>query len=588
MAEDSNSSDSTGSGIAPFDEKGCLKWKQGAKIALMRMKRAHLGLEAAPHLPANHPTAAQRLAHEAWYGRNDMAFSLIVGACAGSAEATLVCDSYYEATEEAVRPDNALPDWEKPPTLARELMTRLMFRFEGHTQERLAGYLSDYSSMVVKDNETATVMIDRLQFLILKLTQLGQEPTQESRKEKLKAAIKVKRLKELVGHIAMQPDLASYDDLCAAVKKWDKAFENLEVQTPSVNSLGGQMPMAGKGKRRGAKQDNSERSKSDRGKGNKTKDKYHKTKAACKHCNKPGHHISECWIKKREDEEAAKVASKAFRKRDKDKQREAPSEKKKKKSKKNIQQLRQSNSNNWGNKKVKVDDIDEDSADDSGDSEASMISDMAVEVNQVDASNKMFVDTCASTRLLIVIDANELDHVEVVRSSINLTRAGASMNTEGVGRKNAWDNISVCPDSVKNICSLDRLKEAGYGLKLLEENWIVNRKTEEKILLCTTLNGMPYVDLYDFFNLPDLTQSSVPSVHLSDNVGLDPLDLLHARTGCVSQPKLLEAHRLRLFTDSGLTRGHLSKKAKKRIDKYLCKHCARAKMTRTSFSPRDT
>jgi hypothetical protein len=60
--------------------------------------------------------------------------------------------------------------------------------------------------------------------------------------------------------------------------------------------------------------------------------------------------------------------------------------------------------------------------------------------------------------------------------------------------------------------------------------------------------------------------------------------LLHGRTGCCNQGKLLEGHRLRLFTGSGLTREHLSKSVSKRVQKVLCKYCAQAKITRASFT----
>jgi hypothetical protein len=63
--------------------------------------------------------------------------------------------------------------------------------------------------------------------------------------------------------------------------------------------------------------------------------------------------------------------------------------------------------------------------------------------------------------------------------------------------------------------------------------------------------------------------------------------MLHARMGCCAECKLIEGHRRRLFTGSGLTREHLSKKAGKQAKNYLCPFCAKAKMTRSSFTDRD-
>ena len=42
-----------------------------------------------------------------------------------------------------------------------------------------------------------------------------------------------------------------------------------------------------------------------------------------------------------------------------------------------------------------------------------------------------------------------------------------------------------------------------------------------------------------------------------------------------------------LFTGSGLSRKHLSKKFVKSVSRYLCKSCAKAKITRRSFHPTD-
>jgi hypothetical protein len=57
--------------------------------------------------------------------------------------------------------------------------------------------------------------------------------------------------------------------------------------------------------------------------------------------------------------------------------------------------------------------------------------------------------------------------------------------------------------------------------------------------------------------------------------------------GCCSECKLIEGHRRRLFTGSGLSREHLSKKAEKQAQNFVCQFCAKAKMTRSSFTERE-
>ena len=76
-------------------------------------------------------------------------------------------------------------------------------------------------------------------------------------------------------------------------------------------------------------------------------------------------------------------------------------------------------------------------------------------------------------------------------------------------------------------------------------------------------------------------------VHLSDNMETDPVELLHDRCGHFSVDKLIEAHKHLLFTGSGLTRRHLTKKYKRFIKRHLCKSCAKAKITRESFTAKD-
>jgi hypothetical protein len=57
--------------------------------------------------------------------------------------------------------------------------------------------------------------------------------------------------------------------------------------------------------------------------------------------------------------------------------------------------------------------------------------------------------------------------------------------------------------------------------------------------------------------------------------------------GCCAEGKLIEGHKRRLFTGSGLTREHLSKKAGKAAENFVCQFCAKAKMTRSSFTERE-
>ena len=174
-------------------------------------------------------------------------------------------------------------------------------------------------------------------------------------------------------------------------------------------------------------------------------------------------------------------------------------------------------------------------------------------------------------------------------NTIGLTRAGASLTSQGTGNYRDWKNIRVCNESVKNIASAGALRKMEYGLMLMRIPRIVRLSDEEMVLVATYAeNGMPYVSVTDLLNLPDLTVGeNSEEVHLSDRTDADPLELLHQRCGHFSKGKLLEAFRNMLFTGSGLNRRHLSKKARRFWKRHLCKSCAKAKITRASFAEKD-
>ena len=93
--------------------------------------------------------------------------------------------------------------------------------------------------------------------------------------------------------------------------------------------------------------------------------------------------------------------------------------------------------------------------------------------------------------------------------------------------------------------------------------------------------------LSEILHLPNISRDSVhlsDEVLLSDHVNCNPLELLHLRCH-VSKSKLLEAHCHMLFTGSGLSRKHLSKRFTKSVSGHLCKSCAKEKITRQSFHP---
>ena len=76
---------------------------------------------------------------------------------------------------------------------------------------------------------------------------------------------------------------------------------------------------------------------------------------------------------------------------------------------------------------------------------------MTTAQTEATTAQRLFLDSCASTGLLIVRNANTLDQMDTAPGTINLTKKGAFMSTQGIGTKGSWQEITVCADSVKNI-----------------------------------------------------------------------------------------------------------------------------------------
>ena len=134
---------------------------------------------------------------------------------------------------------------------------------------------------------------------------------------------------------------------------------------------------------------------------------------------------------------------------------------------------------------------------------------------------------------------------------------------------------------MKNICSASILRKMGYGLQLLRVPRGVRLCDGVDVIIAACFeSGMPYVGLSELLYLPDISKCDrADEVLLSDRVQMDPIEL-H-----VNKSKLIEGFKHMLFTGSGLSRKHLSKKYVKSVSAHFCKCCAKAKITRRSFHP---
>lgn len=578
-----NSSNKDLQGVPVFDQSNVEEWTKRLKVAMMARRRNHLGLQRPP-APFGGGNAAARLAHERlmeiWLERKDTCVSAIHKATAKDPIAREVIDQYLLDKELLA------DDHEDKEPLAIDMITLLRERFRGELQDEINEWNNKFTSFTMLSTETASAGIDRLNGIVQKLGQYQQRPSDASVLAKLKLSLEIPTFDRLWVNIAMM-DNPTIETITKTCKRYDSAVEKEKML---VN--GGEVNMAN--------------------------DKDEKLVCTYSKCGKAGHTQAKCWLKKKDQKIAQmKRAGKSESKgrkgggggrgggkgddRGGDRGRdffcfccgdpthrafECPKRAKRK----------QDNVKDKKSKKSKSDDDDWNkyvNDDDDDDSEGHMISDSLTsdeEVNFAEADS-CYLDSCASKTLFIVQDQSLLEKFEHKTGSIQLTKKGASVVTQGVGQFKDWKDIRVCHDAVKNICSAGILRKKGYGLSLLHVPRVVELLSKKEVLTGQYAeNGMPYVNLYDLLYLPDLSlceeETLMTEVLLSDQKNLDKLELLHQRTGHVSMPKLLEGYRLRLFEGSGLKREHLSNKHKKECKRHLCSSCAKAKITRVSFTPK--
>ena len=79
----------------------------------------------------------------------------------------------------------------------------------------------------------------------------------------------------------------------------------------------------------------------------------------------------------------------------------------------------------------------------------------------------VFLDSCASSKLLIIRDQSCLESFVYSVGLIQTTRAGVQLACQGSGKYKDWVNIRVSNEAAKNICSAGLLLKMKYGLQLM-------------------------------------------------------------------------------------------------------------------------
>jgi hypothetical protein len=545
--------------LPPIDSNNVDHWMKVLVLYLMSHKRAHLGLRSAP-VQAGNAAAAHQKALENWKERNDICVSSIYLSCAGNTDALEIADQYL--LEKEILDDD---DADKEPE-AKELLKRLHDKFKLDEIDELIKVQGFFTDFVLASGEKVCSGVDRLNGIVQKLTNLGQPPTAETKLTKLKKAIHIPSLRDLWLNIAMveQPDYATISKKC---KSYDHALieESDAKQEVNFSKI--------------------------------VTEKDKKKDQPCSYCDKKGHNAKFCFAKKADNKKAqfkkearakketeeirgqkvgSKIYSGCYKCGSKKHIKEDCTKKGKDKNPRpdqNPREFKQSKKSHGASRYVNESDSDEDS---SGD-EVDMIGDCDVvgseesEVLFTDAyEGKVFLDSCASRKLFLVQDQSCVETFEPRVGNIQTTRSGPSgvLATQGVGVSGDWNNITICNNAIKNLVGGGYLRSMGYGLTLLQVPRIVKLCDGAVVLVAEySQNGMPFVDLMDLFALPNIGGSksgvgdhTCGSVLLSDNMGREPIELLHERTAHCSKSVLIQAYKRDLFKTPLLNRTHLSKK----------------------------
>jgi hypothetical protein len=190
----------------------------------MKKKGAHNGLLPQPIQILNAPANAFTIRFgryitardNKWQEQQDSAHSYIIDSLAECPEALTIVEAYRESKAKAAPPQ---------PVSAIELMAALQLRFVGDNQALVEEAQGNYNSFTCPQScDNVMVKIDKLKLLIQKLTQFGQPPTEESKIEKLKSSVKLKKFEISSVHLSIQPANATFTELCALCKKLRQGY----------------------------------------------------------------------------------------------------------------------------------------------------------------------------------------------------------------------------------------------------------------------------------------------------------------------------------------------------------------------------
>lgn len=195
-----------------------------------------------------------------------------------------------------------------------------------------------------------------------------------------------------------------------------------------------------------------------------------------------------------------------------------------------------------------------------------------------DEEEVVFLDSCASKALFILRDQSCLERFQHQVNYIKTTKEGETVETQGEGSHGDFNGVRVCNGAVKNLIGARYLRRMGYGLLLLAVPKIVVLSSLEVVIVAQYHeDGMLYVSLAELLELPDISDDNgVIVALLSDDMGEEPLELLHRRAVHFNKPVLVEGFKRMAIKDTKLVEVEdiSLRRFVKSLSKCLCKGCA--------------
>ena len=135
------------------------------------------------------------------------------------------------------------------------------------------------------------------------------------------------------------------------------------------------------------------------------------------------------------------------------------------------------------------------------------------EVNAIHHQPLMFLDSCCSNKMVV---ANESviplsTDIQTMKglTGVQLSEAGKTMTISHTVTLGAFNGVLICPNSKRNLCGTGRLVEMGYEfIHNPDGAFVKDHDTGRMILECSIISDMPAITVREFMLLTNRSQGA--------------------------------------------------------------------------------